>query len=198
MEGRYLKPIMASPLWHRERCPAGGKRILANTLIRFIPFPPNPAASWAPSTSHLLLHRKESCDLIKAMRFWGFSGGCLFSVPALAWHRCLAIQSGSRKLPVLPRKETPTKHKAFSPQSPISMEVGSLQELPSVVWHPPPLSGISIPWDPCCHRFLPFSPLGISTFSSPDRACVPTPPSFSFLPLSSGTHIPPLWTKLNS
>lgn len=96
MEGKYLKPIMASPLWHRERCPAGGKRILANTLIRFIPFPPNPAASWAPSTSHLLLHRKASCDLIKAMRFWGFSGGCLFSVPALAWHRCLAIQSGSR------------------------------------------------------------------------------------------------------
>lgn len=92
----------------------------------------------------------------------------------------------------------PYKKQSLFPPTPfpIDSKVGSLQELPNVVWHPPPLPrSLAFKYHGTPNRhspFPPFSPLGISTFSSLDTACVPAVLSFSFLPLSSSTRAPAL------
>lgn len=111
-------------------------------------------------------------------------------MPAFTWHHCSLPAPRGGNTPCSSRRK-PLKTQSLFPPAPIPIDgkVGSLQELPNVVGHPPALPcslACKYHGTPSCHsRFLPFSPPGISTFSSLDTACLPTALSFSFLPLSS-------------
>lgn len=115
--------------------------------------------------------------------------------PGTAGHCCLPTHTRGRNTPCSSRRKPLQKQSLFPHVPiPINSEVGSLQELPSVVWHPPPLLwslAFKYHGTPSRHsQFLPFSPLGISTFSSLDITHVLTELSFFFLPLSSNTLCP--------
>lgn len=126
-------------------------RISAISLIIFYSFPSKPQAG-LPAPHTCFNPEQKSCGLMKAVRFWGFSGG------ALTWHRCLPTQRGSRNTEGNPYKKT----QSLFPSG-VSIEVESLQELPRVVWHPPSPSGLSIismPWDSMLLQVSSFLTIG--------------------------------------
>lgn len=111
-------------------------------------------------------------------------------MPAFTWHHCLPTHTGGRNIPCS-RGRKPLQKKTTKPFPNRQME--RLWELPSVVWHLSPLlHSLAFKYygTPSHGWFLPFSPPGISTFSSLPAAHVPTALRFSFLPLSSGTRAP--------
>lgn len=116
-------------------------------------------------------------------------------MPAFAWHRCLPAHTGGRNTPCSSGRKPLQKNKAFSlllpfPRTPWWEAFGSFLMLFGTLL---PSLAFKYHGTPCrCSQFLPFSPLGISTFSSLDAVRVPAALSFSFLPLSSGTRAPAL------
>lgn len=118
----------------------------------------------------------------------GFSWGsaCSQCLPSPG----ITIQSGSRNTLCSHGRKALQKTKPFPLRLPFPWRWGVFRSFLALFGTLFPSLAFQYHGTPHCHRFLPFSPLGISTFSSLDRACVPPLPSFSFLPLSSGTRIP--------